>query len=1089
MNDQKEVSLTFKNAVTGQQELEKYEKQLESIYSLAQGLKSEKASIGKISVSIRNINNETNKTTKSVNMMAKSFNLAFSLRAIAAFGNQLKSLASQFANLTQKSVNYIENVNLLEVAYRNANETIEESSARIENYIDKMSEVYGLDASNLTRQFGVFKQMANAMQLPIETGEQLSELMVKMTNDIASLYNLSLERSSNALQSALVGQTRPIRGATGADITEKTLQNTVDRLGLDKSISDLSYVEKRLIMVVSLTQQLKVSQGDYARTIESASNQIRIMHEQWNALSRAVGNIFYGVLQQVMPYVNGLLMALTEIANIIADLLGFEMPTFDYSSLAPANDYLLDMEDNMGGIGDNATKAGKAVDTLAKKMSGLRSFDALNVINTPSSSSAGAGGVGGGSKGGSGSGFGGKIDPKILNAFKDAFSNYNDLMDSVKLKAHDIRDTILEWLGFHKVIDGLTGETKWKYGGIDKTLHNVWKSVKKLPAPVKAIMGAIATFEIAKFIKHLKGIKDLLSESGILGFVKSFFTPLKTLKSSFVEAFNSTKNSGMGVANTLTSINKGFTNWAKNISTVDALKVSIATVTSGFLLFKDALKDAGDMTTGTFLKMEAGIASMQFGFATIASNLANSNEQLANFQLLGSSVGELAGPIGMLVGSFVGLFSAIKSGLDGQAAAYATTTEAGEAYRKSLDDIRASVNESITLGMAHISYCQDLQEELLGLVDANGKVKKGNEERVQQIVGVLNKTLGTQLSVEGNVIKSGKDQIKNQEQLQKEIQKTIQQKKLEIAVNATQAQYEKTLAKQMELQGEITRKTKVLEQTEEELDSIRDSNSWADRKRKKELEESIERQKKGLKNLQEQVDGYGKETQGYQRIMEASITGNVAAVDKELKLLGIDMGLELDKSADKTTKVLDGSVSKAKTNADKMKEEIKKKFLNWTLPSAKVTATIQSPTGNQIDKFSKDFNAGLQKYGFTFGKLPGAKAEGGMYKNGQWSPITNYATGGIPRVGQMFVAREAGPELVGKIGNGTAVMNNNQIVDSVASGVYRAVVTANKTNGGGSGGTQVYNIYLDKNNKLATYTLEQLQQMATTNGKPIRIGG
>jgi hypothetical protein len=56
-------------------------------------------------------------------------------------------------------------------------------------------------------------------------------------------------------------QTRPVRGATGADITEKTLQKTLGDIGIDRSIKDLSYVEKRLIMVVSLSKQLKVSQG------------------------------------------------------------------------------------------------------------------------------------------------------------------------------------------------------------------------------------------------------------------------------------------------------------------------------------------------------------------------------------------------------------------------------------------------------------------------------------------------------------------------------------------------------------------------------------------------------------------------------------------------------------------------------------------------------------------------------------------------------------------------------------------------------------------------------------------------------------
>ena len=55
----------------------------------------------------------------------------------------------------------------------------------------------------------------------------------------------------------------------------------------------------------------------------------------------------------------------------------------------------------------------------------------------------------------------------------------------------------------------------------------------------------------------------------------------------------------------------------------------------------------------------------------------------------------------------------------------------------------------------------------------------------------------------------------------------------------------------------------------------------------------------------------------------------------------------------------------------------------------------------------------------------------------------NYADGGFPPTGQMFIAREAGPELVGTIGNRTAVANNDQIVESVSRGVYEATISQN----------------------------------------------
>lgn len=63
--------------------------------------------------------------------------------------------------------------------------------------------------------------------------------------------------------------------------------------------------------------------------------------------------------------------------------------------------------------------------------------------------------------------------------------------------------------------------------------------------------------------------------------------------------------------------------------------------------------------------------------------------------------------------------------------------------------------------------------------------------------------------------------------------------------------------------------------------------------------------------------------------------------------------------------------------------------------------------------------------------------------------IPYLAQGGVVDGGQMFVANEAGPELVGNVGRKTVVMNNDQIVESVSRGVYQAVVAAMGSSSGG----------------------------------------
>ena len=62
--------------------------------------------------------------------------------------------------------------------------------------------------------------------------------------------------------------------------------------------------------------------------------------------------------------------------------------------------------------------------------------------------------------------------------------------------------------------------------------------------------------------------------------------------------------------------------------------------------------------------------------------------------------------------------------------------------------------------------------------------------------------------------------------------------------------------------------------------------------------------------------------------------------------------------------------------------------------------------------------------------------------NLQW-----YAKGGFPEMGQLFIANEAGPEMVGKMGKRNAVANNNQIVDGIKNGVFEAVLDAFNASG------------------------------------------
>ena len=1121
MDNTQEVSIKFINTITGDKKLQEYEKRLENIYSYISSIQTgQSQAVKEVKNAVANLGGETekakDKTVKFKNVLKTAFNIGGITGAIVA----TKKLIKTFADLAQKSSDYIENLNLLEVAYANTtkvagkfNESIDQSSARIEKFIDKMADVYGLDENNLTRKFGIFKQLANAMKLPTETAENLSEIMVKMTNDIASLYNLDLDRASNALQSALAGQVRPIRTATGADITEKTLQNTVDALGLDRTINQLSYVEKRLIMVISLTDQLKKSQGDYARTIESVANQTRIMKEQWERLSRAIGNVFYPMLEKVLPYLNAILMVLTEIFNLVASLLGFELPEFDYSGLAGASDATLALEEEMNG-------ASSSVDNLSKKLSGLRGFDKLNVITTPKgqSSTAGSG-----------------IDPKILEAFNDAFENYDDMLNEVSMKARKIRDAILDWLGF---TDGS------------------YKNLKLIGAVLGTILGLKLLKGITGIINGTSGLGKLLGNTGLFKTVKNLLSPLKNLGKLFKD----------DLAGGVTGLGKAMGNsidmWSKTLTAMDRVKISLiggAGVIASLTLLKQSMKNVSDEGWNLKNALEAGIGVL----GTTASGA-----------LLGSQFGALGAVIGGVTGALVGLYTAYMeypTYVSKMVDEVKKTNIEIEKYNSNLtaqyDAIKQTAIENDALQSSYAS----LVSELENIVDENGKVKSGYEDRVNFIITTLSDAYGIELKLVDGIIEGYDTQIQK-------IKDVIFEKRKEIALQNAEEGYKVAIKEKVQAYENYT---KAVENNAKAIDAQKEAqekynkayddwmlrtaggmkiNTGADVALKKarnqltDANKALEDSKTTLDNATEAYDKNTRAIMTYEGLLSSDTKENAELVEKYIKdiensyydgtkyiqlsheeqvkdaLLYYSSVLRITNENEgkitektmseanarlnslKTTlsdmtntlkgnmgkEVVDAWVALASTSEDgfidefsKLNTDIQEEIINKMYESGynisdelqrgikQINPTIKVKTdlseANKTIKITADTSSAEKSTSTFWDRLRSAFSSTLGFTLG----ALKFADGGMPQVGQMFIANEKGPELVGQIGGQSFVANQNQMIDLLDKKIGNA-------QGGINNATFIVQV---GDEKVANVVLNNLSEIAKTNGKPIKIGG
>lgn len=392
----------------------------------------------------------TKDATNKINLNTKNILKQISgiLKNSQLFGTVLaiKEVTNTLVKATKPQAEYIENLNMMQVAFGNTKDAAQQ-------YVKSVSDITGFDIATMTRQLGIFRQIAGATGIASQGADLLSTNLSKLSLDIASLYNVDIERAGKALESAITGQVRSIRSLTGADITQATLQQEAYRLGITKTVSEMNRAEKTILIYLSLERQLANANGDMARTINSVANQAKVFKDQITTLARNIGGF-------LIPVVKNLLIPLNTLLRLINSILGSVMTFFGLDAQSLASEFgiasggLDSIEDGLNGIDEASKKAKKS----------LRGFDKLNNITTPTSSTSGAGsGVG-------------TVDPTLLE----------------KMKEYDLQ------------LDKITGSVK-----------NLWEWWTKLNGIAKIFVGLGVYAVLTSLAKGFKTIADVIKRTSI----------------------------------------------------------------------------------------------------------------------------------------------------------------------------------------------------------------------------------------------------------------------------------------------------------------------------------------------------------------------------------------------------------------------------------------------------------------------------------------------------------------------------------------------------------------------------------------------
>jgi hypothetical protein len=167
----------------------------------------------------------------------------------------------------------------------------------------------------------------------------------------------------------------------GVDISQARLQQELLALGFNKQVSTLSQADKATLRYIAILKQTTDAQGDFARTLSSPANMIRILKAQLSGLARDVGSLLYPAMKSILPPLIAAVELIREFVQWVAKLMGVKVVLTDFAKSA----------DSVGGIGDAMDETTDSTKKAAKALKNYTmGFDELNIID-PTQGSSGSG--------------------------------------------------------------------------------------------------------------------------------------------------------------------------------------------------------------------------------------------------------------------------------------------------------------------------------------------------------------------------------------------------------------------------------------------------------------------------------------------------------------------------------------------------------------------------------------------------------------------------------------------------------------------------------------------------------------------------
>lgn len=315
---------------------------------------------------------------------------------------------------------------------------------------------------------------------------------------------------------------------------------------------------------------------------------------------------------------------------------------------------------------------------------------------------------------------------------------------------------------------------------------NLVPRIKKSIEGIKKLINSIVTEVFPKLKREVPELKPLIEV--FEWFIKNKNLVVNSIK-VMVAAFTVAKINQF--TKSLTDGAKSLINIAKGATTATAATTAntAATVAN---------------TTATTLGTAATTAM------SAAQNLLNAAWKSNPIGLVITGVTALAGVYQLLKGRTDEITNAHKKAMDEISKESDAIKENKDAY----NDLLGAQQKQVNASMTQMAHYESLYDELVQITDANGKVKKGYEQRASFIVSTLKDALGVEISMNKGVI-SGYEKIKGS------IEKVIAQKKAKIILDSQEKLYQEALTKEQEATANMSKYATQMEENEMKIEELK----------------------------------------------------------------------------------------------------------------------------------------------------------------------------------------------------------------------------------------------------------------------------